>query len=172
MSRAVTGGVIALIAHGLVVAPLFLLVGMLEDRLGRPLHLRDLGGLARSAPGVAGALTLLGMAALGLPGLATFPAELLMLVGVFHYSGWLAIAGAGGLVLAAVYVLRLVQLVLHGPAATPAADLRAPERWLLAPFAALLLLLGLYPHPVPALAGPAVTAAAAVPGPAQGGNAP
>ncbi len=173
---AVTGGVIALVAHGLVTAALFLLLGMLEDRVGGPLRLRDLGGLARSAPGLAGALTLLGMAALGLPGLAGFPGDLLMLIGIYRYSPWLAVAAGLGLVLSAVYMLRVIQLVLHGPAregARAAGDLRPAERWLLAPFALLLLGIGVYPNPVPALAAPAVASATAgAPVPAASGPAP
>lgn len=161
---AVAGGIIALIAHGLTSAALFLLLGMLEERTGGPIRIRDLGGLARSAPGLAGAMTLLAMAALGLPGLAGFPGELLMIVGIWHYSLWLAILAGIGLVVAAAYMLRLVQLVLHGPAAGRSLpDLGATERWLLAPLGVLLLVIGLYPRPLPQAAAAAIAPVASVP---------
>ena len=163
-ASAISGGVIQLVAHGLFTAALFLLIGMLESRLGGPVTLAQMGGLARRAPALAGALMLAAMAALGLPGLAGFPGELWMLLGIFHYNPVLAVIGGVSLVLAAAYLLRLIQLVLHGPerqGAGEVADLRAGERWLLVPLAALLVLIGLWPRPVPQRAAPAVAAAVA-----------
>ncbi len=163
-ASAISGGVIQLVAHGLFTAALFLLIGMLESRMGGPVTLAEMGGLARSAPALAGALVLAAMAALGLPGLAGFPGELWMLVGIFRYNPALAVVGGVALVLAAAYLLRLIQLVLHGPQRreqADVADLRAGERWLLAPLAALLVLIGLWPRPVPQRAAPAVAAAVA-----------
>ena len=172
---ALYGGVLQMVAHGLFTAGLFLLVGMLESRLGGPVRLAQLGGLARRAPALAGGLMLLGMAALGLPGLAGFPGELMMLVGIYRYAPWLAVVGALSLVLAAAYVLRLIQSVLHGQAPAGAAtlgDLRAGERWLLVPLALLVLLIGLFPQPIPARAAGAVRAIVRAAGPArQGGTA-
>lgn len=173
-SQALSGGVIQMIAHGIFTAALFLLVGMLEGRLRGPVELGKLGGLARSAPALAGGLILAAMAALGLPGLAGFPGELLMLVGIYHTNVLLAVLGAVALVIAAAYMLRLVQLVLHGPAAgsTAVGDLRTGERWLLAPLAVLLLLVGLWPQPIPHQAQAAVGAAlaGAAPTTSVGGN--
>ncbi len=163
-ASAISGGVIQMVAHGIFTAALFLLIGMLESRLGGPVTLAELGGLARRAPALAGALVLAAMAALGLPGLAGFPGELWMLLGIFRYSPALAVVGGVALVLAAAYLLRLIQLVLHGPqrpGVGEVADLRAGERWLLAPLAALLVLIGLWPRPVPQRAAPAVAAAVA-----------
>lgn len=173
---ALTGGVIALLAHGVFTAGLFLLLGMLEERLGGPVDVETLGGWARSAPGLAGALLLLGMAALGLPGLAGFPGELLMLVGIYAYSHILAILGGIALILAAAYMLRLLQLVLHGEArrVEAASDLRAAERWLLAPLGVLVLVIGLWPQPIPRAAARALHAVEQSAGPvaaAQGGSA-
>lgn len=177
---ALSGGILQMLAHGLFTAGLFLLVGMLEDRLGGPVEISALGGIARRAPGLAGGLILLAMAALGLPGLAGFPGELLMVVGLYHYAVWLAVLAGIALIVAAAYMLRLVQLVLHGPAepAASAVDLRGPERWLLAPLAVLVLLLGIWPRPIPQQSAGAVAAIAQLTGTApaagaaaaQGGN--
>jgi NADH-quinone oxidoreductase subunit M len=167
---ALAGAVVQMVAHGVFTLGLFLLLGMLEARLGGPVRLEDLTGLARRAPALAGALTLLAMAALGLPGLAGFPGELLMLVGLYGYSPWLAALGALALVVAAAYMLRLVQLVLHGPerAPGPVADLGRAERWLLVPVAVLVLGIGLFPQPIPAQARAAMQAVAQAAGPAGG----
>ena len=160
--QALAGGVIQMIAHGIFTAALFLLVGMLERRMQGPVDLGKLGGLARSAPALAGGLILMAMAALGLPGLAGFPGELLMLVGIWHTNILLAVLGAIALVVAAAYMLRLVQLVLHGPRDGKGVDdLGAVERWLLAPLAVVLLLVGLWPQPIPRQAQAAVGAALA-----------
>ncbi len=178
---ALTGGIVQMVAHALFTAGLFLLVGMLEDRLAGPVDVRALGGFARWAPGFAGGLILLGMAALGLPGLAGFPGELLMMVGIYRYSAWLAVLAGIALVLAAAYMLRLIQLVLHGEPQSGAAtrDLGGGEKWLLAPLALLVVLIGIWPHPIPQQSSGAVAAieqltgaqpAAAAAGSNQGGN--
>ncbi len=156
--QAVTGGIVQLVAHGLFTAALFLLLGMLESRLGGPVRIGEVGGLAKAAPALAGGLLLVGMAALGLPGLAGFPGELLMLVGIYHTSPVLGLVGGLAVVLAAAYLLRLLQLVLHGPSQRSVADLGGGERWLLAPLAVLLLLVGLWPQPIPTQAAAAVQA--------------
>jgi len=175
--EALSGGILQMVAHGIFTAGLFLLVGMLEDRVGGA-DLHALGGLYRSAPALGGGLILLAMAALGLPGLAGFPGELLMVIGIYHYSLWLAILGGIGLVVAAAYMLRWIQLVLHGAAATPTRDLGGGEKWLLAPLAVLVLVIGLWPNPLPQQAAGAVAAIGTLAGvapsaaatPAQGGN--
>lgn len=168
---AITGGIVQMVAHGLFSAALFLLIGMLETRLGGPVRIKELGGLARQAPAMAGALILLAMAALGLPGLAGFPGELLMMIGIYHYSVWAAVLGGIGLIVAAAYMLRLIQLVLHGrPSGATASDLRGKDRWLLAPLALLVLVVGLYPQPIPQQASAAVSAIA-VPATTNGGAA-
>lgn len=158
---ALSGAVLQMVAHGVFTAGLFLLLGMLERRLDGPVKLGELRGLARRAPALAGGLMLLGMTALGLPGLAGFPGELLMLVGVYRFDVWLAVVGGVALVLAAAYMLRLIQLVLHGPEARARVpDLAVGERWLLAPLALLALLIGVYPQPIPARAAASVAAVA------------
>jgi NADH-quinone oxidoreductase subunit M len=151
-----SGAALEMWSHGVFTAALFLLVGMLEVRLGR-IDLTRLGGLARHMPAFAGLLTLSALAALGLPGLAGFPGELLILVGLFYAAPGAAILASAGVLLAAVYFLRLIQALLHDrPAATDAApsapDLRGGERWLLVPLLLPLVAAGLWPEPLLALA--------------------
>jgi NADH-quinone oxidoreductase subunit M len=140
---AVDGAIVLAVAHGLYTVALFLLTGRLEDAFGRPAKLSDLGGLYGAAPGMGAVFTFAGMAALGLPGLAGFPGELLILVGLWSVSPWLAAAAGLGVVLAAVYMLRAIQGIFHGPGRQGPAP---TVSWALTPILLLLLAVGLDPQ--------------------------
>jgi NADH-quinone oxidoreductase subunit M len=142
------GSVLQMVNHGLVSATLFLLAGMVERRtltgeLGR------LGGMARGRPALATVLMTTGVIALAVPLSSAFAGEFLILAGVFQRGwGW-AVAGAVAIVLAAMYVLRLVSAILHrevGPAVSDAAlDLRPAELGVTVPLVACLLALSVWP---------------------------
>ena len=142
------GSVLQMVNHGLVSATLFLLAGMVERRaltgeLGR------LGGMARGRPALATVLMTTGVIALAVPLSSAFAGEFLILAGVFQRGwGWAA-AGAVAIVLAAMYVLRLVSAVLHrevGPAVSDSAlDLRPAELGVTVPLLACLLALSVWP---------------------------
>ena len=141
------GAVMQMLCHGLGTGGLFILVGYLSDRL----HTRDMramGGLWASCPRMGGAAMFLAMAALGLPGMGSFVGEILILIGVFHVSPVLAIVASGGLVLATVYALWMMQQVFHGREKVRAADLRRTELGVLAVLIVLLIYLGVYPKNV------------------------
>jgi len=142
------GAILQSVAHGLISATLFLLAGMLELRGGTSAF-AALGGLARGRPALATILMTTGVIALAVPGSVAFAGEFLILVGVYGVGwGWAAV-GAGAIVLAAMYMLRLISGVLHGrrgPAATDSArDLRPAELALLVPLVGLLLFLSAWP---------------------------
>src|SRR5437867_5758539 len=142
------GSVLQMVNHGLVSVTLFLLAGMVERRaltgeLGR------LGGMARGRPALATVLMTTGIIALAVPLSSAFAGEFLILAGVFQRGfGW-AIVGAAAMVLAAMYMLRLISAVLHrdpGPAVTDAAlDLRPAELGVTVPLVACLLALSAWP---------------------------
>ena len=142
------GSVLQMVNHGLVSATLFLLAGMVERRtltgeLGR------LGGMARGRPALATVLLTAGVIALAVPLSSAFAGEFLILAGVFQRGwGW-AVAGAVAIVLAAMYVLRLISAVLHrdvGPAVSDSAlDLRPAELGVTVPLLACLLALSVWP---------------------------
>jgi NADH-quinone oxidoreductase subunit M len=142
------GSVLQMVNHGLVSATLFLVVGMVERRtltgeLGR------LGGMARGRPALATVLLTTGVIALAVPLSSAFAGEFLILAGVFQRGwGW-SVAGAVAIVLAAMYVLRLVSAVLHrdvGPAVSDSAlDLRPAELGVTVPLLACLLALSIWP---------------------------
>jgi NADH-quinone oxidoreductase subunit M len=142
------GSVLQMVNHGLVSATLFLLAGMVERRaltgeLGR------LGGMARGRPALATMLLTTGVIALAVPLSSAFAGEFLILAGVFQRGwGW-SVAGAVAIVLAAMYVLRVVSAVLHrevGPAVSDSAlDLRPAELGVTVPLIACLLALSVWP---------------------------
>ena len=145
------GAILQSVNHGLVSATLFLLAGMIERRTSTG-ELDRLGGMAKGRPILATLLMTTGIVALAVPGSTTFAGEFLILAGVFD-QGWLwAVIGAAAMVLAAMYVLRLISAVLHrdrgSSVGDEALDLRPAELALLVPLVALLLALSVWPASV------------------------
>jgi len=142
------GAILQSVNHGLLSATLFLLAGGIERRAATG-ELSRLGGMARGRPVLATVLMTTGIIALAVPGSSAFAGEFLILAGVFQ-QGWIwAVIGAGAIVLAAMYMLRLISAVLHrevGPAVSDAAlDLRPAELGFLVPLVACLLALSAWP---------------------------
>jgi NADH-quinone oxidoreductase subunit M len=142
------GALLLMVVHGLVSASLFLLAGSVERRTGTG-DLDRLGGMARGRPRLATLFITVGVIALAVPFSAAFAGEFLILNGVFVRGwGW-AVVGAVAIVLAALYVLRLVSAVLHrdpGPAVSEhALDLRPVEVALVGALVAVLLVLSFWP---------------------------
>jgi len=145
------GAVLQMVNHGLISATLFLLAGMIERRTATG-ELALLGGMARGRPLLATILLTTGVIALAVPLSTAFAGEFLILAGVFQHFWLYAVIGAGAIVLAAMYMLRLISAVLHervGPAVSDAAlDLRAGELAVLAPLVALLVGLSAWPNAI------------------------
>jgi len=141
------GAMLQMFSHGLITGGLFLLVGVLYDRA----HTRDLnafGGLGIQMPVFAGLLVFFSLASLGLPGLSGFVAEFLSLVGAFGVWRWQTIVSVIGVVVAAAYMLKVIQQVLLGPLneqwkALP--EINAREVASLMPLLLIILALGVYP---------------------------
>jgi NADH-quinone oxidoreductase subunit M len=148
---AIAGAVVYIVAHGLFSAALFLALGAIEER-EETRDLARLGGLAARNPKLAGALTLGALAALGLPGLAGFTGEILILTGLFNAGlVWPAIVALVAILLAAAYMLRLYQDVMNGPELPDLPerrDLTWPEALAIAPLVVGVVLLGVNPRPV------------------------
>jgi NADH-quinone oxidoreductase subunit M len=142
------GAVLQMIAHGLVSASLFLIAGAVERRTTSG-EFRLLGGMARGRPALATLLMTVGVISLAVPGSAAFAGEFLILAGSYQRAWWWAVIGASGVVLAAMYMLRLISAVLHearGPVvADEAMDLRPGELALVVPLVALLVALSFWP---------------------------
>ncbi len=151
---ALQGAVVEILAHGLATGGLFILVGALQERL----HTRDIrrmSGLWTVTPRMGGVALVLALAALGLPGLATFVGEFLVLFGSFRENAALTAVASLGIVTATVYALWLVQVVFHGPnrEGWRVPDLSARELVTFAATIAALVWIGLYPRPVLEAAG-------------------
>ena len=149
-TQGVTGGVLQMVNHGLVIAVLFIVIGWIYERR-RTWQASELRGLQRSAPVMAAVFTVAMLAAIGLPGLNGFVGEFLVLAGTFLTHRWWAVVATGGVVLAALYLLWAYQQVFHHePDAADASvhDASWREVAVVAPLLALIFVLGVYPKPV------------------------
>ncbi len=147
--QGIEGALIVMLSHGLVSGALFLCVGVVYDRL----HSREIeryGGLANNMPAYSVLLLLFTMAAIGLPGTSGFVGEFLALLGAYAANSWVAAVATTGIILGAAYMLWLYWRVAYGTnrnadaAAMP--DLSRREMALLAPIAAVVLWMGVYPE--------------------------
>ena len=145
------GAILHSVSHALVSTTLFLLAGGIERRAATG-ELALLGGMARGRPALATVLMTAGMIALAVPGSSVFAGEFLILAGVFDVGWWWSVIGVVAVVLAAMYMLRLISAVLHvspGTRVTEAAlDLRPAELGIFVPLLALLLVLSFWPDAI------------------------
>ena len=146
--QAVSGAVIQMLSHGVVSAALFLCVGVIYDRM----HSREIaayGGLADRMPKYAAVFMLFMLASVGLPGTSGFVGEVLVLVGVFQASTWVAALTATGIILGAAYMLYLYRRVVFGELTKDSLkaikDLNMREVAVFAPLVLIVLWMGIYP---------------------------
>lgn len=148
-SGGLQGAVIQNVNHGLTTGALFLLVGMIYERRHTK-QISEFGGLQKVMPIYAGFFLFMIFASIGLPGLNGFVGEFLVLIGSYTTLPVLAIIAAAGVILAAVYLLWAYERVFTGLPEREEnkilSDLSVREISLLAPLAALVVLLGLYPN--------------------------
>jgi NADH-quinone oxidoreductase subunit M len=146
----ITGAVLVMIAHGFLAALSFGLSGYLYQQTGT-LQLDRLGGLLRRLPFIGAALMMAAFAGCGLPGFANFAGEITVFFGA--WQSWrlvTVLACWGALIIGAVYMLRAVRAMLHGPLPGQwAAVADAPHWWRKLPFVLLLtalMLFGCFPR--------------------------
>jgi len=146
---ALAGVVVLIIAHGISTGSLFIMVGVIRERI-HSRCLDDMGGMWECMPRMGGVGLFFALAALGLPGLGTFVGEILVLIGVFAAHPLYAIFASIGFILATIYALWMMQRVFFGaPVACPVTtDLTPREIVMLTAAIAVMLWLGLYPQPV------------------------
>ncbi|HKZ67394.1 MAG TPA: NADH-quinone oxidoreductase subunit M [Chitinophagaceae bacterium] len=146
---AMQGVVMQMLTHGISTGALFVLAGMLKERL----HTRDInqmGGLWTSMPAMGGVAILFTMASLGLPVLGNFIAEFLILMSAFSVDSTLTVIASLGLIFSALYSLRMMQKVFLGHPGTtgPLKDFSARELIVMVALSISIIALGLYPQPV------------------------
>jgi NADH-quinone oxidoreductase subunit M len=142
------GAIIQMVNHGLVVAPLFLIIAALAVRARGSESLRDMGGMAVRAPVLAALFLVVALATLAMPGSSNFAGELLILFGTFQHELVYGIVASVGVVLAAVYMIRLYQRSMHnrpGPQ-VESRDLALPDLATIVPLVGVILALAIYPQ--------------------------
>ncbi len=143
------GALLQMVNHGLSTGALFLLVGMLYDRRHTK-KFDEFGGLATVMPVFAFFLVFSALASVGLPALNGFVGEFMILVGSFRTLGWPAAVATFGVVLAAIYLLKMIQLTIWGPLTKDEnrnlKDLSGREVLALVPLAVLMLWIGVAPQ--------------------------
>jgi NADH-quinone oxidoreductase subunit M len=142
------GAVLQMVNHGLVVAPLFFIIALLAARAGGTDDLRRMGGLAFRAPVLAALFLIVALATLAMPGSANFAAEFLIVTGLVKANFMYAmVAAAVGIVLAAVYMIRLFQRSMHNPLVPGAEsrDISTTDGLVIVPVVAVIIALALYP---------------------------
>ena len=147
-TQGVQGSIILMLSHGIVSAALFLIVGVVYDRL----HTREIsryGGLSQNMPRYAAVFMIFMLASVGLPGTSGFVGEFLSLVGAFQVNTWVATLATIGIILGAAYMLYLYRRVIFGKLVKEdlkgLADLTPREMAVFAPLLAIVFWMGIYP---------------------------
>ena len=146
----VNGAIFQMLSHGVISAALFLIVGVVYDRLHTRMISRY-GGIVETMPRYAIVFMVFMMASVGLPGTAGFVGEFMTLFGAFQDRMWIGILAASGIVLGATYMLLLYRRVVFGKMEKD--DLRAlldmtpREIFIFAPLVILVISMGVWPMP-------------------------
>ncbi len=140
------GAVLQMVNHGLVVAPVFLIMGLLAERAGSE-DLREMGGQAFRAPILAAMFLIVTLATLAMPGSANFVGEFYILIGIFQSEIAFAFIAIVGVAFAAYYAIRLYQRTMHGslPDGVGSREISVTDGLVIAPLVACILALALYP---------------------------
>ncbi len=150
-NQGIQGAVLQMFNHGITTGALFLAVGQLYDRT-HSREISDYGGLHKLMPRFVTLFCIFSVASFGLPGTCNFIGEFLVLVGTSYRSFLMVLLAMGGIVLAAGYMLWMLQRVALGPvnaeegAALP--DLNLRELATVVPLAVIVFWIGLYPSPM------------------------
>jgi NADH-quinone oxidoreductase subunit M len=148
-TQGVEGAILMMLNHGITTGGLFLCVGLIYERTHSRM-IADNGGLAKPMPRYATCLVIFALSSLGLPGTNSFIGEFLVLVGSFLLSKTVAAVATLGIILAAVYLLWMVQRVVFGVASQKTAslaDLNWREMASLLPLLILVFWIGVFPNP-------------------------
>ena len=146
--QAAAGGVLQMVNHGLSTGALFLLVGVLYERRHTRM-IADFGGIARVMPAYSAIFMIVTLSSIGLPGTNGFIGEFLILIGTFEKFTLFAVLAATGVILAACYMLWMVQRVFFGEITNEEnkglTDLNIREWAYLLPIVVFIFWIGFYP---------------------------
>jgi NADH-quinone oxidoreductase subunit M len=144
----VSGSLLQMVNHGLTTSALFIMVGLIGERVDSR-DFADLGGLWTQMPVFSAFFLFFALASMGLPGLNNFVGEILILVGLFQTRPVLGLLGFGGLIFSVIYILRMVKDTLFGEPRREHVwwDIDLREGVILAMLAIPILFIGLHPGP-------------------------
>ena len=154
--QGIEGSVLQMVNHGIIASALFIIVGILEQKMGTR-NINDFRGLSKAMPVLYGMFMLITLAALGLPGLSGFVGEFLILMGVWtstlleDMSTIYVLMGGLAIVFASIYMLFMFQGAMQeDPGKLPEnlTDIDRKQFGLLLPACILVVVIGLYPKPV------------------------
>jgi len=156
---AMQGAVMQMLAHGVSTGALFVIAGMVQQRI----HTRDMdrmGGFWSTIPRLSSVALVFALASLGLPGFGNFVAEFMVLLGAFRVNVLVTVFAATGLIFAAVYALWMVQRAFLGEPREvwKIPDLSGLETGIMAALIIAIFWLGLFPRPMLNTTGPALSA--------------
>lgn len=149
-TEGIEGSVLQMVNHGISTGALFILLGFLYTRR-HTYEISKLKGIGKVAPVFAGIFTVVMLSSIGVPGLNGFVGEFLVLLGTFMAHRWWAVVAAGGVVIAALYLLWAYQRVFQGEPDEDNKtflDLKLSETLVMVPLLGLIIFLGIYPKPV------------------------
>ncbi len=150
-SLAVEGAIVQMISHGFISGAMFLMIGVLYERM-HSREIADYGGVVNTMPVFAAFGVFFAMSNAGLPGTSGFVGEFMVIIAAFKASFWIAFFAGSTLVLGAAYTLWMVKRVFYGEVKNEKVkalqDLNQRELLIMSILAIAVLALGLYPAPL------------------------
>ncbi len=148
---AIEGAMVQMISHGFISGALFLMIGVLYDRM-HSREIADYGGVVNTMPVFAAFAVFFAMSNAGLPGTSGFVGEFMVIIAAFKADFWIAFLAATTLILGAAYTLWMVKRVFYGEVKNSNVkelqDLNPRELLIMSILAIAVLALGLYPAPL------------------------
>ncbi len=147
-AEGISGALMQMLSHGITSSALFIVVGILYDRMHTK-EIFDFGGVASKMPKLATLFMIFVLSSVGLPGTSGFIGEFYSLIGIYQFKWYYAIFAASSMVLGAIYMLRLYRNVMLGEVKNLHVqglnDLSGREVFCLLPLAVLIILIGIFP---------------------------
>ncbi len=148
---AVEGAMVQMVSHGFISAAMFLMIGVLYDRM-HTRNIQDYGGVINYMPKAAAFAVFFAMSNAGLPGTSGFVGEFMVILASFKANIWFAVLAATTLILGAAYTLWMVKRVFYGEVTNDnvkqLTDINGRELFIMSTLAVAVLALGLYPAPL------------------------
>jgi len=144
------GAMIQMLSHGINIVGMFFIWDIISTRLNTR-QISDLGGIAKTAPKFAIAFLIIVLGTVALPLTNGFVGEFLLLLSVLQWNIWMVTAAGLTMIFGAVYMLRMYKKVMQGETNALTAtftDISGSETLVLSIICALIIVIGIYPHPI------------------------